>query len=230
MSFGVTRVNIIIGDLVSNRSSFELCRRFHTFNTRFVNVVVPIRMRIAADQVINIITITGDTPVDRSRQAFKAPFPLFTLLRFKVRIAVRSAVDLAHRRCFKSGAVRGNYAITIHKLPRCAGLPRAMVAKVGVVVITRRRFQRHAVELLHRRREHAGITLLVTFFQVTGPGLRLLLLPVQACTDIAMADFYSVEPLGGVLLHVIHGCGISVAPFLRIIVLIFTAAVTRHQL
>ena len=81
-----TRYDVAIDpdrDLVSNRSSFELCRRFHTFNTRFVNVVVPIRMRIAADQVINIITITGDTPVDRSRQAFKAPFPLFTLLRFK---------------------------------------------------------------------------------------------------------------------------------------------------
>ena len=212
------------------RSGIELRRHLNPFDASLIHVVITVGPRVAVNQVINIITITRHAPVYRPRQAFKTTFPLLTLFWLQVRIAVILTVDLAHGRRFIRCAVRTDDAIPVDELPCGAGLPGGMIAKVRVIVITRRRFQRHAVELLHRRKEHAGITLFVTFFQIARTRLGFLLLPVQTRADIAVPHFNRIQPLGGVLLHVIHGCGVSVAAFFRIIVLIFATAIPCHQL
>ena len=212
------------------RASVELGRRLDSFNTGFIDVVITVSPRVAINEVIDIITIARHTPVYRPRQTFKATFPLLTLFWLQIRITVIFTVDLAHGRCFIRCTVRTDDAIPLDELPCGAGLPGGVIAKIRVIVITRRRFQRHAVELLHRRKEHAGITLFVTFFQIARTRLGFLLLPVQTRADIAVTHFNRIQPLGGVLLHVIHGCGVSVAAFFRIIVLIFATAIPCHQL
>ncbi len=43
---------------MSHRAGIKLRRSFDTFNARFIDVVVAERTRVAANQVVDIVTIT----------------------------------------------------------------------------------------------------------------------------------------------------------------------------
>ena len=97
-------------------------RRFNTFNTRLADVVIFHQLRVVVDQIVDVVTISGQTPCHPRRQAFKGPFPLLALFRVEILITIE-AVQLAEIRRFVGGAIRGDKAIAVDKLPRGAALP-----------------------------------------------------------------------------------------------------------
>ncbi|MNE06468.1 hypothetical protein D3C76_805120 [compost metagenome] len=214
---------------MADRTSIKLRRRFNTLNSGLVDVIRAV-VWIVAHQIVDIVAIRTHTPAHWPRQTFKAAFPLLALFRLQVWVAILLTMDLAHGWCFIRSAVRSDNAIAFDKFPRGAGLPGAVIAKVRVIVVTRSRFKRDAIKLLHRGEEHASVALFKAIFQASRPRFGFLFLPVQTCTDIAVANGEGIHPLRGVLFHIIHAGGCRIAPFARIVVQIFAATITRHQL
>ena len=63
----IARIDIIVAQRMCQRPGIKVCGRFHTFNTNFTFVKVFLGMRVVIDHVVNIITISGYTPVHARR-------------------------------------------------------------------------------------------------------------------------------------------------------------------
>lgn len=83
-------------------------------------------------------------------------FPLLALFRVEILITVE-AVQLAEIRRFVGGTIRGDKAIAVDKFPRGAALPGTMLAKLRVIITTRRPSGEIA-QLLQAGDKQAGIT------------------------------------------------------------------------
>ncbi|MNE06923.1 hypothetical protein D3C80_995230 [compost metagenome] len=125
----ITGINIVVAYSMRQRASIKRCRGFHTFDTRFSNVVVLLEITVEIDKVINVVTISGHTPAHTRRQTFECTFPLFALFRVKMIVAIE-AVKLAQVWRFIGRAIRGNETITFNELPGRATLPGAVATKL----------------------------------------------------------------------------------------------------
>src|SRR5471030_16723 len=105
------------------RTGVKVTRPFHTFDRGLIDVVIALLLNVVTDNLIDVVTIGGQTPAQRAGQTFQPTFPLFTLFRLQVGFAAKAAIELPQIRCFERCAVGSDEAVAVDKLPRRTALP-----------------------------------------------------------------------------------------------------------
>src|SRR5471032_2008307 len=212
------------------RTGVKVTRPFHTFDRGLIDVVIALLLIVVTDHLIDVVTIGGQTPAQRTGQTFQSTFPLFTLFWLQVRVTAKAAIELPQIRCFERRTVGSDGAVAVDELPRCAALPGAVRTKLRVIIITHGTFERKITDLLLGRNIHAGVVLSITISNVVSARLGTEFLPVCPRVHGALPNLKGVTPLQVVLVRIIKGGRSGIWAVFRIVVIVFGIAITTAEL
>ena len=234
----IARIDILQRQVMIHRTGSDVARPLHAFNGGRLHV--DILIVLVVNQVLDFVTVGGETPVKRPGYALQAGFPLLRLFRFQVWVSgdagtirrgkARCAELLAQRRRQETRAIGERRAIAIDKLPARGGLPGTVPAELLIVILTSGRFQRHRVNLLLPGQVQPGGITFVSIRESCTAGRQLLLLPVHAAANRPVPDFNVITPLDIALLHIIQRSVTRIATEIVTVVVILQTLVVGDQL
>ena len=224
------------------RTGRDVPRPLNAFNggRLHVDVLAVITRAFIINQVLNFIVVRRELPIQRSSNPVNSCFPLLRFFGLQIRIGndasvasisiTRCTILLSQRGCQEAGAIRKRCAVTINKFPTRSSLPRTVPAKLFIVVLTARCFQRHGIDLLLTGQvKPCRITFIgISFCRTTGH--QLFLLPVHTTANRPVPNLKIVPPLDITLFHIIQRGLTSIATEVIRVVIVFKMLIVSDQL